>query len=69
MKKLSLILAVILLVTGCNKKEALIPVRVHINDFSFTQEEIPSKGAIADYNNIKAVTLASTPPTEPSSTN
>ena len=58
MKKLSLILAVILLVTGCNKKEVLVPVRVHINDFSFTQEEIPNKDAIADCNAIKSVTLA-----------
>ena len=58
MKKINLFLAVILLLTACNKKQTLIPVRVHINDFSFSQEEIPSKGAIADYNNIKAVTLA-----------
>ena len=60
MKKVTLFLAVILLVTGCAKKEALVPVRVHINEFSISQEEIPSKTAtdVADYSGVKAITLA-----------
>ena len=60
MKKVTLFLAVILLVTGCAKKEALVPVRVHINDFSISQEEIPSKTAsdVVDYTGVKAITLA-----------
>ena len=60
MKKVTLFLAVILLVTGCAKKEALVPVRVHINEFSISQEEIPSKTAtdVADYTGVKAITLA-----------
>lgn len=58
MKKLSLFLAVILLVTGCAKKEALVPVRVHVNDFSISQEDFPSKTAVSDYNGVKAITLA-----------
>ncbi len=60
MKKVTLFLAVILLVTGCAKKEALVPVRVHINDFSIFQEEFPSKSAsdVADYSGVKAITLA-----------
>lgn len=60
MKKVTLFLAVILLVTGCAKKEALVPVRVRINDFSISQEEIPSKTAsdVVDYTGVKAITLA-----------
>ena len=60
MKKVTLFLAVILSVTGCAKKEALVPVRVHINEFSISQEEIPSKTAtdVADYTGVKAITLA-----------
>ena len=60
MKKVTLFLAVILSVTGCAKKEALVPVRVHINEFSISQEEIPSKTAtdVADYSGVKAITLA-----------
>jgi hypothetical protein len=60
MKKVTLFLAVILLVTGCAKKEALVPVRVRINDFSISQEEISSKTAsdVVDYTGVKAITLA-----------
>lgn len=60
MKKVTLFLAVILLVTGCAKKEALVPVRVRINEFSISQEEFPSKTGtdVADYSGVKAITLA-----------
>ena len=60
MKKFNLFLAVILLLTACNKKQLLIPVRVHINDFSFTQEEIGTKNVtpVSEYESVKAITLA-----------
>ena len=57
MKKVTLFLAVILLVTACAKKESLVPVRVHVNDFSITQEDFPSKTAVSDYTGVKAITL------------
>ena len=59
MKKLYFILAALLLVASCKKKDGvLVPVRIHVNDFTITQDTMPSKGGIPDYNNVKAVTLA-----------
>ena len=59
MKKLYLILAALLLVASCKKKDdVLVPVRIHVNDFTITQDTLPSKDGIPDYNGVKAVTLA-----------
>ena len=59
MKKIYLILAALLLVAGCKKKDdALVPVRIHVNDFTITQDTLPSKDGIPEYNGVKAVTLA-----------
>lgn len=59
MKKLYLILAVLLLVAGCKKKnDTLVPVRMFVNDFTITQDTLPSKDGIPEYNGVKAVTLA-----------
>lgn len=59
MKKLSLILAVLLLVAGCKKKnDTLVPVRIFVNDFTITQDTLPSKDDIPSYDGVKAVTLA-----------
>ena len=59
MKKLYLILAALLLVASCKKKDDIqVPVRIHVNDFTITQDTLPSKDGIPEYNGIKAVTLA-----------
>lgn len=46
---------------GCSKDkiDTLAKVSVHVNDFSIEQEDIPgAKGAVADYDGVKAITLA-----------
>lgn len=62
MKKFYLILAAILLVAGCKKKnDALVPVRIHVNDFTITQDTLPSKDdpvSVDSYSGVKAITLA-----------
>ena len=59
MKKLYLVLAALLLVAGCKKKnDTLVPVRIFVNDFTITQDTLPSKDGIPEYNGVKAVTLA-----------
>lgn len=58
MKKLYLILAALLLVASCKKKDDVqVPVSVYVNDFTITQDTLPSKDGIV-YNDVKAVTLA-----------
>ena len=51
-----------LLLTGCCKEQTpevgYAKVKVHVDDFAFTQEEIPVKGTIAECTTIKSVTLA-----------
>ena len=56
-------IAAALLLAGCCKDNDTTPtgsakVKVSVNDFTISQEEIPSKDAIASYNGVKAVTLA-----------
>lgn len=61
MKNLYLLFAIALLVAGCKKKEALVPVRVIVDDFTITQEDFPSREdptGIGDYSGVKAITLA-----------
>ena len=59
MKKLYLILAALLLVASCKKKDDVqVPVRIHVNDFTITQDTLPSKDGVPEYNGVKAVTLA-----------
>lgn len=61
MKNLYLLLAIALLVAGCKKKDALVPVRVCVDDFTITQEDFPSREdptGIGDYSGVKAITLA-----------
>lgn len=51
-----------MLFTGCCKEQipevGYAKVKVHVDDFAFTQEEIPVKGTIAECASIKKVTLA-----------
>ena len=61
MKNLYLLLAIALLVAGCKKKDALVPVRVCVDDFTITQDDFPSREdptGIGDYSGVKAITLA-----------
>lgn len=59
MKKLYWVLALVLFVAGCKKKnDTLVPVRLFVNDFTITQDTLPSKGDIPSYAGVKAVTLA-----------
>lgn len=74
MKKVSFMIVVLmgLLVAGCNQGEEqfenaktgpIVPVTVHVNGFSVSQEEFsgaPTRAAqnVADYSGINAVTLA-----------
>ena len=59
MKKLYWVLALVLLVAGCKKKnDTLVPVRLFVNDFTITQDTLPSKDGIPEYTGVKAVTLA-----------
>lgn len=61
MKRTILFLAAILLIAGCKKnQQGTTPVKVHVNNFSVVQEEIPSsKGVpVGSYTNVKNITLA-----------
>jgi len=59
MKKIYWVLALVLLVAGCKKKnDTLVPVRLFVNDFTITQDTLPSKDGIPEYTGVKAVTLA-----------
>ena len=74
MKKVSFMIVALmgLLVAGCNQSEEqfenaktgpIVPVTVHVNGFSVSQEEFsgaPTRAAqdVAGYNGINAVTLA-----------
>ena len=60
MKKILILMTAVLLVAGCKKKDVLVPVRVHVDDFSISQEDFPSRdsGPIGDYTGVKAITLA-----------
>ena len=59
-KILLTLFAAAMLLVGCSKDKItyLTPVKVSVNGFNISQEEIPSKDAIASYNGVKAVTLA-----------
>lgn len=46
---------------GCSKKDntnGTAKVNVHVNDFTITQEDMPSKDSPASYNGVKGITLA-----------
>lgn len=60
MKKILILMTAVMLVAGCKKKDVLAPVRVHVDDFSISQEDFPSRdsGPIGDYTGVKAITLA-----------
>lgn len=69
MKKVIFSIALLLLAASCSKdkeisgndNEQLVPVRVHVNDFSITMEEFSSARAQEtpeNYNGVKAITLA-----------
>lgn len=60
MKKLFVLIAAALLLVSCTKKnsDALVPVSIHVNDFSISVDTIPSKDDINGYTGVKAVTLA-----------
>ena len=59
-KILLTLFAAAMLLVGCSKDKItyLTPVKVSVNGFNISQEEIPSKDAIASYNGVKAVTPA-----------
>ena len=49
------------IVSDVDNSDALVPVRVHVDGFSVSQEDFPNTRAataIADYNDINAVTVA-----------
>ena len=59
LKQLLTLMTAILLLTGCQKTEGVAKVRIHVDDFTISQEEFPqTRGAIADCNAIKSITLA-----------
>ena len=69
MKKIIILSAVLaLLASSCSNEETsndnqiLAPVRVHVNDFSVSMDEFPESQTratdIANYNDVKAITLA-----------
>lgn len=64
----------VLFLTGCCKEQTpevgYAKVKVHVDDFAFTQEEIGTKDVVPvnDYSGVKAVTSPSTLPTARSST-
>ena len=60
MKKILILMTAVLLVAGCKKKDVMVPVRVHVDDFTISQEVFPSRdsGPIGDYTGVKAITLA-----------
>ena len=54
-------LALLAVLTSCNKSESLVPVTVHLSGFTIDQEDFPSTKtteAPADYEAINALTLA-----------
>jgi hypothetical protein len=58
-KQILTLLAAVLLLTGCRKTEGVAKVRIHVDNFTVSQEELPqARSGIADCNTIKAVTLA-----------
>lgn len=58
-KQLLTLMAAILLLTGCQKTEGVAKVRIHVDNFTVSQEEFPqTRSGIAECNAIKAVTLA-----------
>lgn len=52
--------AAALLFTGCGKDKIteVTSVKVHVNDFSISQEEFSTKASPASYSGVKAMTLA-----------
>ena len=69
MKKILSLIGLVFLAASCSKEkeisgidnEQLVPVRVHVNDFSITMEEFASARAQEtpeSYNGVKALTLA-----------
>ena len=59
LNQLLTLVAAILLLTGCQKTEGVAKVRIHVDDFTISQEELPqTRGSIIDCNSIKSVTLA-----------
>lgn len=61
MKKILILMTAALLLAGCKKKEALVPVRVYVDDFTITQDDFPTREdptGIGDYSGVKAITLA-----------
>ena len=60
MKKILILMTVALLVAGCKKNDDLAKVRVYVNNFEITQDDLPTRDPqpVADYSGIKAVTLA-----------
>lgn len=62
MKRLSFAVALLaLLAAGCQKDNIrqLVPVKIHVSDFSITQGDYPdAKDAVASYQGVKAITLA-----------
>ncbi len=54
--------AICMLFAGCGKDKItyLSKVKVHVNDFSITQDEFPTKSTsdVANYEGVKAITLA-----------
>lgn len=62
MKKFNfLVAAALMLFASCKKQDdgGLATVRLHVNEFEISQEEIPTKSdPVGDYNGINAITLA-----------
>lgn len=64
MKKLLVILPMMaMMITACHKDNnmndnALVPVKVTVSDFTISQEDFPTKDAVASYTGVKAMTLA-----------
>ena len=64
MKKISIIalafIATAALFTSCNKDRitGVANVRIHVNDFTISQDNITKSTSVADYSGVKAITLA-----------
>lgn len=60
MKKINfLVAAVLLLLAGCKKNGGVATVRLHVNNFSISEEEFPLKSTpVGGYAGVKAITLA-----------
>ena len=61
MKKNTLLIAAVLLLVSCQKNGGVATVRLHVNNFSVSQEELPetrSASDVADYSGVKSITLA-----------